>query len=116
LESIAFNLQADLTVHNLPEVSPETFTLQLDVEGSVGVDPNSLLALQSETLDTDLGYMFIVDILRTVNANISLTLDLPTELQDAIEPSLPTTLTVDFRMINGVVYINLTELATLNPL
>lgn len=116
LESIAFNLHADLTVHNLPEVSPETFTLQLDVEGSVGVDSDSLLALQSEDLDTDSGYMLMVDILRTVNADISLTLDLPSELRDAMEQSLPETLTVDFRMIDGVVYINLTELANLNPL
>jgi hypothetical protein len=120
LESTTFMLQADLTVSNIPDSPFESFTVHLNGEGSFAGDFSSFmpLAQQSELIDTEAMYTLMADALHTVKADITLTLELPQELRDVManeEQALPATLTFDLRMIDGVAYINLTELAALVP-
>jgi hypothetical protein len=120
LESTTFQLEADLNVSNIPDAPFDTLNLRLTGDGSFAADVTPFLDLQPEAVVGGEIEFFplMADLLRTVAADMTLTLELPEELialAETDEQQLPDTITLSFRMVDGVAYVNTEDLAEVAP-
>lgn len=120
LESTAFQLEANLNVNNIPDAPFEALNLRLTGDGSFAADVKPFLALQPGAVMGDAIEFFpmMADLLRSVAADMTFTLELPEELialAEAGDQPLPETITLTLRMVGGVAYVNTDDLAEVAP-
>lgn len=121
LESATFDMEADLTVTNVPNVPFDSLAFHLTGEGSFGADMTLMLELQRmdiAALEKMSFFTLMADWLRSVAADVTLTLDMPAELIELLaeeEQAIPEQLSLDLRMVDGVAYLNLEDVANAAP-
>jgi hypothetical protein len=115
LSSAAFDLQADITVSNIPDTSgPVTFTLTGN--GAYTGDPSlmtSMMGTDMATPDPVAMINHFVEVLRAFDADLSLTLTLPPEARAEAGSNVPENITLQLRLVDGIGYINFDTLAPL---
>jgi hypothetical protein len=119
VESTHFEMEADMTISNIPEFPVDSLNFHLAGEGAVAADAAPFLAMMMGSTDVETADFFtaLADFMRTVSADMSLTLDVPAELAMLAPPDveLPEQVTVDVLMVDGINYINLDDLAAVAP-
>jgi hypothetical protein len=126
LESASFNLQADFTISNIPDTPFESLTFNLAGDGAYALEPGAMsgfMEFQSnpaalfENME-QLGPLY-EEFFNSFAGELNLTLTLPTEVTDLLSQQLgsefPQTLSVDLRLVEGIGYINLDQIATALP-
>jgi hypothetical protein len=121
--STEFNLS--IGISNIPDAPFENLNFNLSGTGSYAVDPalmDSMMALQSDPsalfADPEGFSRWFVDLMQGVSADMTLTLDLPPELIEALaaqDETIPQTLTLGLRLVDGFGYINLDNIAAALP-
>jgi hypothetical protein len=120
LESTTFSLEADISVKNIPDMPFEELNFNLSGAGSLAADVTSFIDLQAEDFIGDSTAMFpiVADMLRDTAADMTFTLELPQELKEILadqDQVLPDNISLDMRMVDGVAYVNLADIATAAP-
>jgi hypothetical protein len=127
LDSASFDLDMNFTLNNLaPEMKEMSFGL--DMDGAYIVDSEALreiyeLAQTNPAAfagDFDAIATMMEDLLRATSADITITVDLPEELLNQLstsntDPMIPSEISFDAVMVEGVAYINLDNIAPLDP-
>ncbi|HLV34919.1 MAG TPA: hypothetical protein VKY59_07400 [Spirillospora sp.] len=121
--STEFNLA--ISISNIPYASYEELNFNLSGTGSYAVDPalmDRMMALQSDPsalfADPEGLVPWFVDLIQGTSANLSLALDLPPELIEALASegeTIPQPLTLELRLVDGFGYINLDDIAAALP-
>jgi hypothetical protein len=105
LDSIAFDLNVDVTTSNIPDMSaPITVTLT----GNGAVTGMQALSSFSDmtAFEEDPGNS-IAELLSSFDLDFSLTLSLPPALMgEMMGPGAPSDITIEVRMVDGVAYLN----------
>jgi hypothetical protein len=118
LESTTFHLVADMSVTNVPNMPFDALTFRLTGDGSFAADVAQFQMPDLTSLEGMTFFQLQADLLRSVSADSTLTLELPanlTELLSTEELTIPDTISLDLRMVDGVAYLNLDEIAQLAP-
>jgi hypothetical protein len=120
LESSTFALEADVRVENVPNMPFDGLDFHLSGNGSYAADVASFADLQPEDFLAEPAELFplVADMLREVAANLTFTLEIPEELNTLLhedEPRLPESVSLDFRMVDGVLYVNMTDVLEAAP-
>ncbi|MBC7815170.1 MAG: hypothetical protein H7175_28690 [Burkholderiales bacterium] len=126
LESASFDLDMNFTVNNIaPEMKEMSFNFGMD--GAYMVDAEALRQLYEMAQTNPAAFAgdleaistMMQDMLRATSADITITIDLPEELLNEFamsgEPAIPGEISFDAVMVDGVGYINLDNLAPLDP-
>jgi hypothetical protein len=120
LESTTFSLEADIHVGNIAHMPFKELNFTLSGAGSTaatkglfaGLKPEDFLGSSEDMLPV------VADMLRAVAADMTFTLELPEELRDMMaeqDQALPSDLSLDMRMVDGVAYVNLADIAAASP-
>lgn len=118
LESTTFTLESVVLLRDLPNLPVDSLEFNLNGQGNFGADMTSFLAMMTAETEPDMEMFFgaMADMLRGVNADITLSLTLPEDLSVMLpETDLPEQIALDFRMAEGVAYFNFEEIAALAP-
>jgi hypothetical protein len=120
LESTTFSLDADIRVRNIPDAPFEELNLTLSGEGSLAANVTSFMNMQPEDFLDDSMAVFplVADALRAVAADMTFTLEIPEEFNALLhedEPRLPGSVSLDLRMVDGVMYANLAGIKAAAP-
>jgi hypothetical protein len=120
LESTTFSLEAEIRVKNIADMPFEELNFNLSGAGSLAADVPSVIDLQAGDLLGDNTVMFpiVADMLRDTAADMTFTLELPQELKRVLagqDQALPENISLDMRMVDGVAYVNLADIAAAAP-
>lgn len=114
VESLAFDFQADLTITDLTDVEgPVSFGLTGD--GAFSGDKSAVMDSEAANaaMQDPIALMgMAVEVLRSFDADISLTLTLPQALVEQ-EEGVPESITLELRFVDGTGYLNFDTLAPL---
>lgn len=115
LSSAAFDLQADFTLSNVPDM-PGTVAFTLVGNGAYSADPAVIgaMTMDMEAMQDPVAMMSaVVDLLRGFDFDISLTLTMPPEIVAEMGSDAPESITLQLRFADGLGYINFDTLAPL---
>ena len=105
LESAIFHLDMNLAVSGIPDAPFDSLAFQVNGDGAFSLDGEALRALQmspeafAENID-QLPEM-IENALRAVNADVTLVFQIPPELAASSGMTLPDSVSLSLRMVNG---------------
>jgi hypothetical protein len=120
LESSTFALEADVIVENVPDMPFEALSFHLTGDGSFAADTAVFAGFQPADFLGNPAELFplVADMLREVAADLTFTLDIPEELNTFLhedEPRLPESVSLNFRMVDGVLYLNMADVLEAAP-
>lgn len=121
LESSSFTLNMDMSISGIPEM-PDGIAFNLTGSGSSTVDQAALAPLtdmKPEDMASDPMAIFnvLAKAIPAVGADLQFALTLPESLREEMgsEVTLPETLKISLKLVDGVVYVNAEELAEYVP-
>lgn len=120
LASHSFKLDMSLGINGIPKMT-EPMTIKLTGSGAFAVDQKAMpdmTKLDPSTIGKDLTAIFdmIAKAIPAVSGDVQLQLDLPADLGKQMgDTSLPQTIKLSLKLVDGVVYVNVGELSDLAP-
>jgi hypothetical protein len=96
----------------------DNLEFKLTGQGDFAADMKSFLGMMTGDMEGGMGTFFesMADMLRGMDAEMTMSLALPEALSMLLpETELPERVTMDFRMADGVAYLNLEEIAAFDP-
>jgi hypothetical protein len=118
LESTTFSLESSVLLRDLPDMPVNTLEFKLNGQGDFAADMTPFLSMMTGGEQGSMPTFFqaMADMLRGVKAEMTMALTLPADLAALMpETDLPDQIALDFRMIEGVAYVNLADIAALDP-
>lgn len=116
LDSAAFDLVINVTATNVPDMSePLTFSVVGNGAylGAASLQSDMLAMMTAPDWPTNPAQLY-VNVLDKLDADLTLTLALPPEvLRQANDPAMPSNITLQARLVDGVGYLNLDALQPL---
>jgi hypothetical protein len=125
LESASFDLNADFTISNIPDAPFDSLAFNLTGSGAYASDPSVMADLMEMQGDPSamlenmeqLAPLF-EQFFASLSGQLNLTLTLPSEITDMMssgDMQIPEQLSMEFRMVDGIGYINLDQIAEAMP-
>jgi hypothetical protein len=120
LESTTFSIEAYINVSNIPDLPFEELSFNVSGGGSFAAETAAFSGMMPEHfLSGDMSFFpMMADMLRTVAADMTFTLEIPESLNALLhedEQRLPDNVSLDFRMVDGVLYVNLADVVRAAP-
>lgn len=123
LSSATVDLQANLDISNIPDAPFDSLAFQLNGDGAYSIDAEMLSTLQSmqgapEAMLENMEAMpqMLEQAVNSFQGRLNLSLTLPEAVTSAGgDQEIPETLSVELRLVNGVVYVDLSALAESMP-
>ena len=119
VQSTTFAMKSTMKVANIPGVPVNSLEFHMNAAGSFGggktSSMESLVVPGAETTAATL-FKALANVMREVKGNMTVTFELPADLTKLLgNTSLPKQIALDFRMLDGVAYINLAQIAAIDP-
>jgi len=119
--TIDFNM--NFQISDVPDMPFENLALGLAANGAFAIDPalmdmmSSMQADPMQFADPQAGMALVGDLIEGISGDFTITINLPPELAAMGGPdaNIPETLSFDFRMVDGVAYVNLDQIAEAIP-
>ncbi|MCC6805598.1 MAG: hypothetical protein IT319_22140 [Anaerolineae bacterium] len=109
LDSAAFDFNMNLTISNVPDMEEP---LAITIMGSGAYSGASNISSDSAVMESDPA-QGLLEVLDNLDFNFSMTVTVPPELVQEVDPNAPNSLTLELSMVDGVGYLNLDTLQAL---
>lgn len=123
LQSTSLDFNMGLDIRGIPDMPFDKLIFQLNAKGAAAVAPEVMTTLQQaqenpmQFADPQAAMTMLSSLVSGVSGDFTLSLDLPPDLVAMAGPdaNIPATLTLEMRMVDGVVYFNLDKIAAAIP-
>ncbi|MEZ4669428.1 MAG: hypothetical protein R3E39_16095 [Anaerolineae bacterium] len=118
VHSSSFDMKSMLAISNIPDMPANSLEFHLNGTGGFEGGTTNLedFVFPSTEADTASFFTLMADMLRGIKGDMSLSLEIPADVAKLAEDvKLPESIGLDFRMVDGVAYLNLAQIAAIEP-